>query len=378
MCHGQERSCSCNIEYEVSLDWLILEIDLNRASYISERVLCVTLLPFLLMLAGCVISPRVNGNNNNPPPTSSGGELYVATPNSILRFSQALSANGNVQPAGTISGSATLLSNPGFLHSDTANDRLFVANTGNSSILVFNSASTLNGNLAPSAVLAGNATGFSSPVDTAIDPGNNLLYVADGTTILAFSGESGLSGNVNVAPVRTFQTGVTISAILLDTSNDTLYVADATDNEVVVFGQASLQVLTGTPSALIQGSSTQLFAPSGLALDGAGRLVVSNAGSTPGVTIYSNPTVAGGNILPDTIIAGANTGFAAPSQIALAPSSANGELFIADVTAQKIFIYNNASNLRGNISAAPDASISGANTGFSGVNIAGMALDPTR
>jgi hypothetical protein len=197
-----------------------------------------------------------------------------------------------------------------------------------------------------------------------------------------FSGQSGFSGNVNVAPVRTFLAGGTVSGILLDTSDDTLYVADANDNQVIVIGQASLQVFAGVPTALIQGSSTQLFSPSGLALDGTGRLVVSNAGttvnSTPSVTIYSNPTVANGNILPDTIISGGNTGFAVPSQLALAPSSSNGQLFIADVTAQRISIYNNASNLRGNISSAPDASIAGASTGLSGLNVSGMALDPTR
>jgi hypothetical protein len=359
-----------------------LEIDLNRALYISMRGLRVACPVFLLLLAGCVISPRISGNGNNTPPPTTGGELYVATPNSILRFSQALSANGDVQPAATISGSATQLSSPRFLHVDTTTDRLFVANNGNKSILMFSNASTTNGNIAPSAVLAGNATGLSSPVDVAIDPGNNLLYVADGTTILVFTGESSLSGNVNVAPSRTFITGVTISGILLDTSNDTLYIADATDNEVLAFGQASLQVLTGVPTALIQGSSTQLSSPSGLALDGAGRLVVSNAGttinSTPSITIYSNPTVANGNILPDTIISGTNTGLTVPSQIALAPSSSNGELFIGDVSAQKILIYNNASNLRGNVNSAPNASISGANTGLSGVNIAGVALDPNR
>lgn len=356
---------------------------MNRALYISERAFRIAFLPFFMLLAGCVISPRVTGGgNNNPPPTTSGGELYVATPNSILRFSQALSANGNVKPAATITGSSTQLLRPRFLHVDTANDRLFVANNGNDSILVFNHASTANGNLAPSAVLAGSATGFSSPVDVAIDPGNDLLYVADGTTIRVFSGESSLAGNVNVAPVRTFLAGGLVSGMLLDTSNDTLYVADANDGQVIVIGQASLQVFAAVPTALIQGSSTQLSDPGGLALDGTGRLVVSNAGttvnSTPSVTIYSNPTTANGDIRPDTIIAGGSTGFAVPSQLALAPSSANGELFIADVTAQKISIYNNANNLRGNIGAAPDASIAGANTGLSGITINGMALDPTR
>lgn len=356
---------------------------MNRALYISERTFRIAFLPFLILLAGCVISPRVTGGgNNNPPPTTSGGELYVATPNSILRFSQALSANGNVQPAGTINGSSTQLSKPRFLRVDTTRDRLFVANNGSSSILIFNNASAANGNLAPSAVLAGSATTLSSPVDVAIDPGNDLLYVGDGTRILVFSGQSSFSGNVNIAPVRTFLAGGLVSGILLDTSNDTLYVSDANDDQVLVFGQASLQVIAGAPSALIIGSNTQLFSPSGLALDGAGRLVVSNAGttvnSTPSVTIYSSPTTSNGNILPDTIIAGGSTGFAVPSQLALDPSSANGELFIADVTAQKIFIYNNANNLRGNIGAAPDASIAGANTGLSGITINGMALDPTR
>jgi hypothetical protein len=215
-------------------------------------------------------------------------------------------------------------------------------------------------------------------VDVAIDSGNNLLYVADGSTILVFTGESSLSGNVNIAPSRTFITGVTISGILLDTSNDTLYVADATDSEILAFGQASLQVLTGVPTALIQGNSTQLSGPSGLVLDGAGRLVVSNGGLVPSITIYSNPTVANGNILPDTIISGANTGLTVPIQIALATSSSNGELFIGDVSAQKILIYTNVSNLGGNVNSAPNASLSGAETGFSGVNIAGVALDPNR
>ena len=361
-----------------------MEIGLNRGLYIFGRPLRIAFLPVLLILAGCVISPRIGGNNNpTPTPTpTSGGELYVATPNSILRFSQALSANGNVQPAGTVSGSSTQLSRPRFLHTDTANDRLFVANNGNSSVLVFNNASTLNGNVSPSAVIAGSATLLSSPVDVAIDPANNLLYVADDTRILVFSGESSFSGNLNIAPVRTFLAGGTVSGILLDTSADTLYVADANDNQVIVIAQASVQVLAAVPSALIQGSSTQLFEPNGLALDGTGRLVVSNAATTvnttPSVTIYSNPRAANGNILPDTIIAGGSTGFAVPSQLALAPSSANGELFIADVTAQKISIYNNANNLRGNIGAAPDASIAGANTGLSGITINGMALDPTR
>src|SRR5690348_4263272 len=76
---------------------------------------CALLLAYVL--TGC-ISPRrlpgdvVPGATPTPtPPGTATGKLYVSnqTANSILRFDGALTANGNVGPNVTISGSNTQL-----------------------------------------------------------------------------------------------------------------------------------------------------------------------------------------------------------------------------------------------------------------------------
>jgi hypothetical protein len=63
-----------------------------------------------------------------------------------------------------------------------------------------------------------------------------------------------------------------------------------------------------TPVTTIQGSSTQLTAPLGIALDGSGNLYVADAGTTgvcaaPAILIYNAPFAAGlQNIAPSHFI----------------------------------------------------------------------------
>src|ERR1051326_1590506 len=164
-----------------------------------RRIIAVLALIFLF--AGCQISPRRGTISNGPPGGGgTGGQLYVATANSILHFSQAETSNGNVAPVGTINGALTQLSAPQHLLLDAPNDRLYVANQGGSSVLVFDGASAANGNVSPTRVIGGAATHLVAPIDVALDPGNNLLYVADGTSILVFAGASTVNGNT--PPVR--------------------------------------------------------------------------------------------------------------------------------------------------------------------------------
>ena len=52
----------------------------------------------------------------------------------------------------------------------------------------------------------------------------DLLYVADGTSILVFSSASTVNGNASTE--RHINMGVTIGGLLLDTANNQLYVSD--------------------------------------------------------------------------------------------------------------------------------------------------------
>jgi hypothetical protein len=333
------------------------------------------LIALFLVLAGCQISPRRSlTSSGGGGGGGTGGQLYVSTPSSILRFNNAESATGNVAPAGIVNGANTQLSAPQHLFLDGPNDRLYVANQGGSSILVFDNASTLNGNITPARVISGNATLLVAPVDVVLDSTNNLLYVADGTSILVFSGASTVSGNT--PPVRNINMGISPGGLLLDATNNQLYVSDPADNAVDRLDGASSQDAVGIVGGAIAGPDTRLSQPRGLALDASGRLIVSNSASPAGITVYPNAAVATGDVVPTVNISGSTTRLQSPGQIALNRNVSNGELFVADPLAASILIFTNVSTTGGNI--APARTINGANTGLTSSAINGLAVDPSR
>jgi DNA-binding beta-propeller fold protein YncE len=99
-----------------------------------------------------------HGNNNITPlraiPISSASagifvdvmadRLYASSGNSVLVFDGASTANIGSAPSRTVSGGGSMLSQPRDIFVDTSTDRLYVANAGVDSVLVFNSASTVN------------------------------------------------------------------------------------------------------------------------------------------------------------------------------------------------------------------------------------------
>jgi len=82
--------------------------------------------------------------------------LYVSntSANSIFVFDGASTANSSSSPNRTLSGGTSALNQPLDLFVDTNTDRLYVANHGANSILVFNNASTANGAPAPNRTLS--------------------------------------------------------------------------------------------------------------------------------------------------------------------------------------------------------------------------------
>jgi hypothetical protein len=339
-------------------------------SYAIAALLC------LVFLNGCVISPRRTvGGGSGGGGTSTGGKLYVTSGNSILRFDNALSATGNIAPGGTITGTSTALSSPHALQIDTGTDRLYVANQGGGSVLIFSAASTLTGNVAPSATVGGGATGLSSPVGVAVDNTRDLLYVADGTSISVFTGASSLSGTVNTTPTQSFIAGFTISGIFVDGANNILYATDAADNTIAIYQSANAQSGVGFAGGTIVGPDTGLSQPTGVVLDPGGRLIVSNPG-VPNLTAFPNPTVASGDVLPVAVIKGGSTGLSSPAQMASTNSITNGALYVADSRASTVLIYSPISNVTGTVNLAPSRQLSGATTTLSSPT--GIALDSTR
>jgi len=341
------------------------------------RLARISIAGLLILTNGCVISPR------RGPGSSSGngvGSIYVSntSTNTVLRFGNASGVNGNATPAATVQGGATQLSSPQYLALDAANDRLFVANQGTSSILVFEHASTKSGNVVPDRVISGAATLLVSPADVQLDATRDLLYVADAAQVLVFASASTVNGNI--APARNISAGFTVAALLIDSGSDRMFLADSSSNAVDIYDSASTLNHVVSPNRILSGSQTQLSAPSGLQIDATGRLVVSNFGSAS-ITIYAGAATANGSSSPATTINGGNTHLSNPSQIAVVGSS--GQLFIADGAAASVVVFTNLSAASGN--ASPNNVINGSNTGLArsggGTGPAtakGIAIDPNR
>jgi len=355
----------------------------------SPTGICVAVF-CLLLTVGCVISPRrtLGGGGGTPTPTPTPsptgsptptpvptGKLYVMDTNSsaVLRFDNAFTANGNIQPAATIQGAATTIhGNVGFMTLDTAHDSLYIADTGDLSIVIYDSVSTKNGNVGPSRIITGPS--LVNPTDVSLDKVRNLLYVADDVDILVYASAS--TANGTPAPARDLTVPFVVSGIFIDGANDRLYVADQAGNAIAVYDHAST-LATGpiTANRAVQGvTNTHLSNPGGIQIDGAGRLVVSNA-SPPSITIYANAATADGDIAPVATIAGASTGLSTPDQIFI-DTTGTGTLYNADPGAARVAVWSNLNTANGNIQ--PTRAISGALTGLTAGGPVGLALDTTR
>src|SRR5262249_38683236 len=293
--------------------------------------------------------------------------------NSILRFDQALIASGNIVPT-TISGANTKLNGPAYIALDAANDRLYVANNADFSILIFDSISTKSGDALPDRRIAGGNTTLGMPTDVALDKVRNLLYVADDFDIHVFASASTATGNI--PPARNLSPGFAVPALFIDAANDRLYAANQAGAAIAIYDNASA-LASGpiTANRTLQGTNTHLAKPSGIQIDGAGRLVISNA-LTPAITIYTNAARVNGNAAPVAELTGSNTGFNVPQQIVV-NTAGNGSVYNADANAARVAIFGNLSTANGNV--APNRVILGPGTKLTVAGQpVGIALDTTR
>ncbi len=304
---------------------------------------------------------------------SGSGLLYVANTqnNSILRFDNATTLEGDVAPVATIQGALTRLSAPQYLFLDVSNDRLYVANSGQSAILVFDNVSTLDGNVAPTRFLEGANTTLSGPTRTILDLGRDILYV-DNTgqrSILAFG--NGATVEADIAPLRKIDgsnPGLSNALdMFLDSSADRMYVANTGVSAIHVFDNISQKDGNVFPERILRGGNTKLGTPQSILVDSSNNLLVADSTS---ILRFADASTIEGDVAPAAVVTGGNTGIRQPGQMLLE----SGNLYLANTGSGEILVFNNIASAEGN--PFPDRKIGGTNTKILGPS--GIALDLSR
>jgi hypothetical protein len=203
--------------------------------------------------AGLGVTRTVTGSNTKLVPSeyanvfadAAGKRLYVTTGKgstpSVLVWDNADALTGNLAPNRVITNAA--LSDPSGVALDKKHDRLYVALRGGS-ILVFANASTATGDTAPAATISGNLTTLGGNVgELFLDEVNDRLYVSNYGTVVVWNGVSALAGAGNTAPARSFSATTAVMSnfgVSVDVTRDLAYVTSRdTKGTIYLFDKAS-------------------------------------------------------------------------------------------------------------------------------------------
>jgi DNA-binding beta-propeller fold protein YncE len=210
------------------------------------------------------------------------------------------------------------LSGPSQLAIDITDQRLFVADTNNNRVLVFDVSSISNGENASAVLGQANFT----------------------------------SSELVVSAVRTREP----SGLSFDAVNNRLYVADTTNNRVLVFdvtsisnGEAATSVLGQPDFITADGATTQagLIDPQGVAINGNGTILFVSDTVNRRVLVFDTSVLTNGeaavNILgkvsyTDFAVGSTSNGFSEPLGLFLSPS--NSRLYVSDATYNRVLIFD--------------------------------------
>ncbi len=229
--------------------------------------------------------------------------LYVLLSNAVLVWHNADTVSGNVAPDRVI----TLAGGVSFsgIAVDSANDRLYFGGfQGGARLFACSSASTLNGVVAPTAIISTDVRWM------ALDPVNNRLYLtpATGPVVTVFDGASTLTNVSAPSRVITF-TGFDVRKMAVDPVNNRLYMAcrSTSPGGFDIFGFANASSLNGI---IADPDATSAFryaynSAINVMLDNGDRLYFW-ADSPTFVNIFYNASALSGTITaqPDKIVYG--------------------------------------------------------------------------
>jgi DNA-binding beta-propeller fold protein YncE len=274
---------------------------------------------------------------------------------------------GDLPPFKTYRGAKTLLSHPVALAVDK-NKTLYVVNQSVPSVTEYALAD--GGNIAPTAIISGRATGLAAPRAIAIAPLNGNIFVANfesnSVTVYAPSGPQ------DRAPLYTITAGIS-QPVGLAFFGEFLWILNSSGPEgpTLTGYRGQNDDFSGLqPMAVV--SSDAIQNPQGLAADCCGWLYVTNfdANSVAVFFAFVSGTVT---TPPWTIIQGGSTGLQGPVSVAF---NGSGDMFVANRRGSSglgsITIYQGFSppgqgpqSSRTPRNLAPDATIQGPSTQLS-------------
>jgi DNA-binding beta-propeller fold protein YncE len=253
------------------------------------------------------------------------------------------SAEGPTATNVPLTGSNTGFLRPQSLSVDPSTQALIVPDEGESAIYFFDDTSDLTGNKFPSRILQGPATQFSAPVHAVVDSATNELYVLDRGTnrILVFQDASTIEGDL--APNRiiggatsAFQNA---STLLLIPSSNRLTVISPSE----IFTFENMDTLTGDPAPIgrVTGPATTFQNLSYGRLTSEGTLILTDQG-TNSILFFENFQFDRNDVAPTRTVSGPNTGIQSPTQFALS----GAEIYLAN--GLNILVFNDLDTLEGN------------------------------
>ena len=296
--------------------------------------------------AGTIASPK-GISHSTAVALDSSGQIYVANGGGELPFREAPADSVSVYPAGsyadaapiaTLSGEKTGIFAPQAVAVDRTG-RIFVANSGGGyndqgNITVYPAGS--NGDIPPITTIGGTKTGdhtgLDEPVGLAFDAASNLYVLnqdggpdkAGSITVFAPDARGNVVPKAIIAnDAKTGQTGLNIaSGLMLDPAGN-MYVTNAPSSigqnpdSVTVYAAGKFGNVA--PTSIIAGPHTGLKRPHGIGIDADGKVYVSNDGSDDNgidtVTVYVSG--AHGDTYPIATISGPLTGLGKPGGLAI-------------------------------------------------------------
>ena len=270
------------------------------------------------------------------------------------------------------------LNKPQGIAYDSINNRLYVAENSNQRVTVFNTSSITNGmnavNVLGQTTFSGSGAvtdqvGFWTPTGVVIDTTNNRLYVGDSSNnrVKIYDTSSITNGMnaVNVLGQTTFSGGTATTTQLglsgprnlaFDSANNRLYVAEQNNNRVTVYdtssitnGMNAVNVLgqTGFGTGTSANSQPGLQLPFAVALDSANNRLYVSAATNNRVTVYDTSSITNGmnavNVLGQTAFDGssaATTQAGLKNPRGLAVDTTNTRLYVGDLNNNRVSVFD--------------------------------------